>query len=435
MKLYKPTYTRKGETRESTVWWVRFRCNGKDVRRSTGMRDRTAAMTKVAEIVKAEELRAAGVAVPEVTHAPLQDLVVEYIQDMERRRLTPSHVSMTRGYLERTLGPFQGCAQVTTQALRTQLGALRCSAFYRNRHLAAVRTFFRWLGNRWPYDPTVGIQPSQAEDFREKGVFTLAELQALLHEPSIYEKRREVYLVAATTGLRKAELRRVRGEHVQGEVLRLPSQLTKNRRPAAIPLLPPLAKALAGRKGKLFSPPDHRTWCKDLQRAELPRLDPRGNVRSFHSLRVSLATILSQENVPLTLAQRILRHGDPRLTANVYVKHGLDQQRDALGVLGALLGAQSVVTCPSVSQDSTPQNPEGLPGKELVPLTALSGCQECTPSQSLWPQGVTSEIKECLAQCLALLSNRPKGLDPGWDLAAEEAVRHGRQVLRQPDPA
>jgi len=38
----------------------------------------------------------------------------------------------------------------------------------------------------------------------------------------------------------------------------------------------------------------------------------------FHDLRATTATLLARAGVPLVVAQRILRHSDPRLTANVY---------------------------------------------------------------------------------------------------------------------
>jgi integrase len=38
----------------------------------------------------------------------------------------------------------------------------------------------------------------------------------------------------------------------------------------------------------------------------------------FHDLRGTTATLLARAGVGLVVAQRILRHSDPRLTANMY---------------------------------------------------------------------------------------------------------------------
>ncbi len=40
----------------------------------------------------------------------------------------------------------------------------------------------------------------------------------------------------------------------------------------------------------------------------------------FHSLRVTFATLLARAGVPLAMAQRLMRHSTPTLTANVYTK-------------------------------------------------------------------------------------------------------------------
>jgi integrase len=50
----------------------------------------------------------------------------------------------------------------------------------------------------------------------------------------------------------------------------------------------------------------------------------------FHDLRGTTATLLARGGAPLVVAQRILRHSDPRLTANVYSRVDLGDLRDGL---------------------------------------------------------------------------------------------------------
>jgi len=54
----------------------------------------------------------------------------------------------------------------------------------------------------------------------------------------------------------------------------------------------------------------------------------------FHDLRGTTATLLARAGVPLVVAQRILRHSDPRLTANVYSHVDLGDLRDGLNRIG-----------------------------------------------------------------------------------------------------
>jgi integrase len=47
-------------------------------------------------------------------------------------------------------------------------------------------------------------------------------------------------------------------------------------------------------------------------------------------LRVSYATSLARAGVPLAQAQRLMRHSDPKLTANVYTRLELSDARAAV---------------------------------------------------------------------------------------------------------
>jgi len=59
----------------------------------------------------------------------------------------------------------------------------------------------------------------------------------------------------------------------------------------------------------------------------------------FHDLRGTTATLLARAGVPLVVAQRILRHSDPRLTANIYTRVDLSDLQagiDKMGIPGAV---------------------------------------------------------------------------------------------------
>lgn len=51
---------------------------------------------------------------------------------------------------------------------------------------------------------------------------------------------------------------------------------------------------------------------------------------SRSTLRTRLGTRLADENVPLTQAQRLLRHSDPKLTANIYTRPTSTDLREAI---------------------------------------------------------------------------------------------------------
>jgi hypothetical protein len=68
----------------------------------------------------------------------------------------------------------------------------------------------------------------------------------------------------------------------------------------------------------------------DLAAADIPYEDDAGRVVDFHSLRVTFGTNLARGGVALQLAQRLLRHSTPVLTANVYTVLGRDDDRKAI---------------------------------------------------------------------------------------------------------
>lgn len=50
----------------------------------------------------------------------------------------------------------------------------------------------------------------------------------------------------------------------------------------------------------------------------------------FHDLRGTTATLLARSGVNLVVAQRILRHSDRRLTANIYTRVDLADMQEGI---------------------------------------------------------------------------------------------------------
>jgi integrase len=113
--------------------------------------------------------------------------------------------------------------------------------------------------------------------------------------------------------------------------LTLSGAITKNGKPATLPLRADLADALraevTGRRptDPVFEIPADllRRFYADLKRAGIPRVDARGRLVDIHALRTTFGTHLAVAGVPITTAQKLMRHSDPKLTANVYTDAGL----------------------------------------------------------------------------------------------------------------
>ncbi len=72
------------------------------------------------------------------------------------------------------------------------------------------------------------------------------------------------------------------------------------------------------------------TLAKDLRAAGIEPGTPEAGIVDLHALRATFCTSLARADVSLVLAQRLMRHADPKLTANTYSKLELHDSRAAV---------------------------------------------------------------------------------------------------------
>jgi integrase len=158
------------------------------------------------------------------------------------------------------------------------------------------------------------------------------------------------------TGARWSEATRTEWSDldVQQKTLRLRAVTTKSGRSRQIPLSGDLvAELLALRvvhqrarerlvqpSDRIFLTPDAEDWGRDtknamrlfrrvLCRAEIAKENSAG-VLDIHALRHACASRMARHGVKLVVAQRILGHSDPSLTARVYTHLGTEDLREAV---------------------------------------------------------------------------------------------------------
>ncbi len=93
---------------------------------------------------------------------------------------------------------------------------------------------------------------------------------------------------------------------------------------------------MRGRWGGWGQAPAAAVLRDDLALAGIAYRDDVGCVVDFHSLRVTFATNRARGRVPLQLAQRLMRHSDPRLTSSIYTVLNSDDEREAVAALPVL---------------------------------------------------------------------------------------------------
>lgn len=309
---------------------------------------------------------------------PIAELIERYAERLEARRRSSKHVRETRGYLESwAAGCGVACLRDADPGrLTAWLGEGRdagWSARTANAYRAAVLAFCRWaadhgltLRNPIPAG-MIAKANEEADQVRPQRAMTLSEAQRLI--AAAPPRRAAMYALGVYAGVRWSEMARLRWANLDldgphGPTLIIDASQSKNGRTAELPLVEPAADALRRwRAWKGRSPgrriegvgardadlvfgavPSHRDWKNDLRRAGLigapDPADPQGpnvgdagyvNARGERlerkCLRTTLGTALAERGVSIQVAQRLMRHSDPKLTMKHYTRIGLNPMR------------------------------------------------------------------------------------------------------------
>ncbi len=247
------------------------------------------------------------------------------------------------------------------------------SGITRNEYIASVKSFTKWAVTfrRMKDDSLAGLRVTERraiEPAHPRRAMSMAEIARLLDaaerrpllelqtirigprtgkqvakvRPQTAAKarhrgreRRLVYMLAVWTGLRRSEIRQltwgdVRLNTIPGHIM-LRARTTKSKRADSLPIHPQLADSLRDWRPADSEAGDHvvstvplmKVLRADLALAGIPDRDEAGRYVDFHSLRVSLSTMLAAHKVSPRAAQALMRHTDPRLTASVYTDEKL----------------------------------------------------------------------------------------------------------------
>jgi len=211
-----------------------------------------------------------------------------------------------------------------------------------NKVQSTVSSFIGWCCRTYPdvvpFNWAKSIARAEEDDATEGRRFlTPDELQALLGWASgLGLERAAFYATLAGTGMRLGEAASLRRSQVVLDgVPRIElTRATKSRKARVIPLPADLVAVLRPRcagdpHARVFSErPTLRTLAADCERAGIDPTDV-----GFHSFRKSYASGLALKGVPLSVAQKVLGHSDPKLTAGIYQKFQHAQLAEALGVM------------------------------------------------------------------------------------------------------
>lgn len=342
MALWRPSYVVDGVKHQSRHWWFEYRIDGRRFRVNLKKTDKRTAQLAANELLAAIERGEGATFLTGATHP--DELIREYEKELLRRGRSKKHAAQTAFRLRHLLEGVLRFEEVTSEFARRALQRVAehdgLSGKTVNDYRVSLSGLCTWLERegRWAKNPVkVVARVEHSEPTRVRRALTEKELLILLER--VPPVRSAIYRLAATTGLRRSEI----GSLVWSDVdldaatVVIRARAAKNRRDAVLPLAEGTVDALRALRPKEPKPDEKvfesipliRTFYKDLKRSGLQKTKNFEGV-DFHALRATFATLLAVNDVTLTQAQRLLRHSDPKLTANVYTKLRLEDAHAAV---------------------------------------------------------------------------------------------------------
>ncbi|QEH33951.1 site-specific tyrosine recombinase XerC [Aquisphaera giovannonii] len=387
------TYFAKYRDHDGTVKVVPTKCQDKSAAEHFLANLEKRADRIRAEVVTPEEDRRADTA----RRVGIDQHIDDYVSTLTGNAM---HRTNTRGYLERLRDALGWSALADLKRDRLELwlageALKKRSARSRNAYRVAASGFCSWLatagrlaGNPFARLPKASEKadprrPRRALTPDELGKLMAAAQQAPARRPlksagkveggrpaerMTGADRADLYLFLAGTGLRvnEARLLRVADLDLDGESpgMSLRAGTTKNKQGAILPLradlIAMLRRRVDGRRpaDAVFNIPADliRRFHADRKRAGIPLEDDRGRRVDLHSLRTTFGTLLAASGVPLTVAQRLMRHSDPKLTSNIYTDVRVADMRAAIEAMPSVAPAAPSVApaAPSVAPSVAP---------------------------------------------------------------------------------
>jgi integrase len=296
--------------------------------------------------------------------ANLNDHLNNFIQYLQAKNRSPEHCRSMETIIRTIIehGGVKDLHDFSVERVEKCIAKLRTekklSTKTCNNYITAIKQFCGWLVQNGVLaeNPLRGLKKDNPEKDRRRvrRVLTDSELSQLLQQTRISgmsfgltgEERYRLYLFAALTGLRRKEIANLRVQNVHLDKnpprIVLPSQITKNRKQAELPLhrdlLPILRDQITGKlpQDLLFRLPYNDNVCRMLQRdlesAGIPYQTNDG-VFDFHAFRAYFATKLASSGLSVKAITDLMRHCDPKLSLSTYAKFGINQLSDEINKL------------------------------------------------------------------------------------------------------
>jgi len=375
---------------------------------------------------------AAGEQVEAAERTPLADHVEAYLAACEAQAMSPRHRSQKKKRVE-TAVAFLGAdrlSDLTPDGVERFLNHLRAKqkgARTRNTYRADLVAFGRWCVDtgRLVANGLQRVAKAKEQEDRRRTyrAFEAKELDKVLIVARAADKKNKhprigarypLYVTAALTALRHGELKALewRDVDLDGAMLTVRPEVSKAGREDVIPLHPQVVEALGEIRPAPVFPRSrvfprmttYRTFLADLATAKVKRDDDTGSELTFHSFRVTTATVLARLGVPPQVAMKVLRHRDVQTTVQHYTRLRIEDAADAVGKL-PYLGVQPESGAIAVGEGPGSNGVPSNDGK-LAEVAVTGGTQGSAEAR-----GATSEAGGKVAAAGTCGSSRKEELE------------------------
>src|SRR5439155_14592791 len=276
--------------------------------------------------------------------------------------------------------PWKFIRDITPESFRSWRRKQNKSPKTLNEYLSAICSLLNRLVPEIGPNPLGSVERIQTavEPKRKRRAFSADELRRLI---KVSRERGIIYLVAASTGIRRGELRSLEWRDVVLDVAQsfifVRKSIAKNHKDAQQPLPHYVARELEklrpidfGTNERVFKRgmPDMDTFRRDLAAAGIQYIDNEGRFADFHALRMTFSTLVALVGASERMRMELNRHSDWRLTAHTYTDASMLPLWTAINGLPVLIGNGSdshihsqklVPESPSVSP-TVPAEPENV---------------------------------------------------------------------------
>ncbi len=359
--VFRPKRRVNGKVRVGRTYIGQFRLAGdlKPRRVPLGVSDKQVAKEKLSRIEREAEREREGLIPPKEHRDAAKQSVESHVEELaESRRGLNRDEKYVRDLERKLFRLIRECEWSTLrdvtphsfEAWRARQAGL--SAKTLNEYRAAIFGLSGWLESRVGTNAirSVGKVAMSDDPKRRRRAFTPEELRRLIDTSG---ERGIVYLVAASTGIRRGELEQIqwRDVHIDGSrpYITVRSSIAKNGKLAHQPLPPSVAAALRQRRLVDVAPTDlvfkrliprMNRFGNDLRTAGIPYVDGKGEYADFHALRKTYGTFLMLAGGPEFMRMQLMRHSDVRLTQKSYTDAGMLPIWDAVDALPMFNDAQ-----------------------------------------------------------------------------------------------